>query len=185
MESLALAKNEESRLCELESIIQRNLNSFYEIGMALMEVRDNRLYRAEYDTFEQYCRERWQFGKRVAYQYIESVKVIENVRHGAQTNIEPVNERQTRPLAKLPAKEQREVWQEAVETAPDGKVTAKHVESVVAKTLNKERPPAEESYSSGLVYVEFAISQMERIHPKDTQKQAAWARMRQWLNDNE
>lgn len=182
MESLALAKNEESRLCELESVIQRNLNSFYEIGMALMEVRDNRLYRAEYDTFEQYCRERWQFSKTHANRFIESSKVIENL---TPIGVKPENLEQTRPLAKLHAKEQKEVWQEAVETAPEGKVTAKHVESVVAKTLNKERPPAEESYSSGLVYVEFAISQMERIHPKDTQKQAAWARMRQWLNDNE
>ncbi len=41
------------------------------------------------------------------------------------------NERQARPLSKLPREERHEAWAEAVKTAPRGKITAKHVESVV------------------------------------------------------
>ena len=70
------------------------------------------------------------FARRTAYQFIESAAVVENVRHGAQTL--PTNERQARPLTKLKPDEQAEAWQEAVDSAPDGKVTAKHVENVRA-----------------------------------------------------
>lgn len=84
--------------------------------------RDNRLYRAEYDTFEQYCRERWSFKRDYANKLIASSKVIENLNTIVS---KPVTESQARPLSKLPAKEQKEVWQEAVETAPGGKATDK------------------------------------------------------------
>jgi hypothetical protein len=36
----------------------------------------------------------------------------------------PASERQARPLASLEPEQQREVWQEAVETAPEGKVVS-------------------------------------------------------------
>ena len=39
----------------------------------------------------------------------------------------PETERQARPLSKIALEKQNEVWQEAVSTAPGGKVTARHV----------------------------------------------------------
>lgn len=47
--------------------------------------------------------------------------------------ISPIGEKEIpesvlRPLTSLPPDQQREVFQKAVETAPEGKVTAKHVE---------------------------------------------------------
>src|SRR5690606_682430 len=77
--------------------------------------------------------------RRTAYQYIDAAAVVENVRHGAQT--EPANERQARPLTRLEPDDQPAAWAEAVETAPEGKVTAAHVEAVVAK-WKKPQPEA-------------------------------------------
>lgn len=34
-------------------------DTFIQVRDALREVRDKRLYRAQYDTFEDYCRLRW------------------------------------------------------------------------------------------------------------------------------
>ena len=45
------------------------------------------------------------------------------------------NEAQARPLAIVPREDRPAVWREAVETAPDGKVTARHVRSVVDRRL--------------------------------------------------
>jgi hypothetical protein len=45
----------------------------------------------------------------------------------------PVNEAQARPLASLPPEQQREVWKEAVETAPPSGITAKHVQATVKR----------------------------------------------------
>ena len=59
--------------------------------------------------------------------------------HGTQikdnlSTVVDISERAIRPLTKIKdPEEQREVYQKAVETAPEGKVTAKHVERVVKK----------------------------------------------------
>lgn len=50
-------------------------------------------------TFEAYCRQRWEFGKRRVYQMIEAAAVAEKVNHGA---LPPANEAQARELARLP-----------------------------------------------------------------------------------
>ena len=127
-----------ARLDELEAVIQKNIGAFYEVGRALMEIRDSGLYRdvMGHATFEEYCKVRWDIARRTAYQFIDSVQVIDNVRNCAQT---PVNESQTRPLARLEPDQQRTAWAKAVETAPEGKVTAAHVLKVV-KELTQPKP---------------------------------------------
>ncbi len=89
-----------------------------------------------YETFEAYCKARWLFTQDSAYQFIDSARVIENVSDCLQSA--GANEYQTRPLARLEPEQQREVWQKAVETAPDGKVTALHV-AVVVKEFTAKR----------------------------------------------
>jgi hypothetical protein len=123
-----LNKTEALELRRLEATVERCLKAFWEIGQALCQIRDKRLYRESYKTFEEYCITRWEMSRRSAYQLIEAASVYENVRHGAQ--ILPANERQARPLAALPPEQQREAWAKAVSTAPSGKVTAVHVAQV-------------------------------------------------------
>jgi len=83
---------------------------------------------------------KWDFARRTAYQFIDSVKVIDNVRNCAQTEVLPINESQTRPLARLEPEKQKEAWQRAVETAPNGKVTADHVYKIVKGMRETEAP---------------------------------------------
>jgi len=46
------------------------------VGKALREIRDKRLYKPEYGTFERYCRERWNgMSRRTAYDYIKAASV--------------------------------------------------------------------------------------------------------------
>ena len=101
----------------MEGIIQENIGGFYEVGHALAKIRDQGYYRdvLGFETFEAYCKARWDFGRRTAYQYIDAAKTIENVRHGAQSDVVPVNERQCRPLIKIKDPEvQLIAWQKAV-----------------------------------------------------------------------
>lgn len=116
----------------LEAIINRNLQSFYEVGHALMKIRDDRLYQhkngGQYQTFEDYCRGVWDMSRPRAYQLIDAAEVKTNL----STVVDiPIPERQIRPLTRLEPEKQREAWQKAVETAPEGKVTAAHVQKVV------------------------------------------------------
>jgi len=54
-----------------------------------------------------------------------------------------IPERQTRPLTTLAPEAQRTAWQTAVDTAPNGKVTAAHVQSVVDTMTGKVAPVVE------------------------------------------
>lgn len=140
---LAITKNAQ-RLSELENIINRNLQSFYEVGRALMEIRDNELYKVKngggYGTFEAYCQDTWNFSRSHAYRFIDSVKVIGNL-----SPVGDIPERQLRPLAKLEPEQQREAWKKAVETAPEGKITAAHVANVVKEVTGEKEMACEDS----------------------------------------
>lgn len=130
----ALTRIEESELSRLESIIEKGQQTFVEVGAALMEIRDSGLYKM-FGTFENYCKERWGYNSSRARQLIASAKVTENLK--SVTTVTPTTERQTRPLSSLEPAQQQEAWQKAVETAPEGKVTAKHVQDVVDEMEGK------------------------------------------------
>lgn len=126
---------------QLENVIKQNIGAFYEVGRALMEIRDRGLYKDAlgYDTFEAYCKDRWDFQRTYAYHLIASVKVVDTV--SSLDDIQkPTNQLQTRPLEKLSSDQQRTAWQKAVETAPEGKVTAAHVSKVVREMTEPEKP---------------------------------------------
>ena len=134
--SLSLDGKEKERLQSLEESIHKNLKAFNQVGMALVEIRDSRLYRETHNTFEEYCRDRWDMGRSRVYQLIDSASVQNNL--STTVDILPEHERQARPLTKLAPQLQVEAWQRAVETAPEGKVTAKHVKSVVEEMAEKK-----------------------------------------------
>jgi hypothetical protein len=105
-----LSAAERQRLLELEAAIAPDLRAFERVGRALLEIQKGRLYRADYDTWEDYCRCRWGIGARRGYQLVVFAAVADDVRTiGAQSP----NERQARELADLPAIDRQEVWEEA------------------------------------------------------------------------
>ena len=137
-----LTTSERGLLSSYETVVQQGLDSFVEVGNALAAIRDGRLYRESHQTFEQYCIERWNLSKSRAYQFLRGAEVVERLAECTTVDVMPDNEAQVRPLASLPEEQQAEAWKEAVESAPkdeDGepKITAKHVEQVVAKALDK------------------------------------------------
>lgn len=58
-----LSEGEISKLAECEGIIRRGIKTFVEVGDALLTIRDQRLYREQFKTFEAYCREQWGFSR--------------------------------------------------------------------------------------------------------------------------
>lgn len=125
----ATAEMTREELARHEQVIERGKQTFVEVGLALWEIREGRGYRFEHGTFEDYCQERWGWGRNYANKLISASAVVGNL--GTVVPILPVSETQARPLTQLAPDQQREAWQKAVETAPNGKVTAAHVEHVV------------------------------------------------------
>ena len=117
------------RFFQLEKVIEKGKQGFIEVGTALLIIREEKLFKDTFCTFEEYCNERWGFTKTHANRFIASAKVTENL--APIGVIQPTSESQIRPITKLEPEQQAEVWKKAVETAPEGKITAKHVEKVV------------------------------------------------------
>jgi hypothetical protein len=70
---------ERSKLADLESVVDRGLKTFVEVGHALMEIRDSRLYRATHRTFRAYCEERFGFSDSRGRQLIAAAKTVTDV----------------------------------------------------------------------------------------------------------
>jgi hypothetical protein len=132
-----LSAIERSDLKRCERIIKRGSTVFIQVSEALMEIRDKRLYRENYPTFDGYCQDKWGFTARHGQRLLAAKDVVDNLR---PTGRIPDNERQARPLVGLPAETQREVWQEAIESADDGKITAERVAEIAE--VHKIESPA-------------------------------------------
>lgn len=111
-----------------ELAIERGLKTFYDVGMALLDERDNRLYRESYGTFEDYCEQRWNLSRRRAYQLLDAANIVEDVKNFSHP---PERESHAAELVGLEPNDARTAWEVALDTEPDGGMTAKHIGSVV------------------------------------------------------
>jgi hypothetical protein len=93
-----LVPAERRRLADLERVVERGLQTFYEVGSALLEIREGRLYRETHKTFEGYCRERFGFSSSRGRQLIAATRTVTAV---TQLGIPaPKTEREARELAR-------------------------------------------------------------------------------------
>ena len=139
-----VSTEERDELSQHEGVIERGLKTFVDVGNALLAIRDKRLYRQEHGTFDDYCRERWNMERNYANKLILAAEVVERL--GTIVHILPATESQVRPLTSLEPEQQVEVWQRAVDTAPNGKVTAAHVQAVKDDYLAPEETAEDEGY---------------------------------------
>lgn len=132
-----LNTEERVRLQELESVVEQGLQTFYEVGKALDEILENRLYRETHKTFEAYCREKWGIARRTAYQFIDAAQIMENL--CMNMHIIPPKKNQILPLSGLPPELQLEIWQEAMALSPNGSPTGAAVKRLVEERVGSEK----------------------------------------------
>jgi hypothetical protein len=112
-----LSSADKKALAKHEETIRSGLTSFIEVGRALAEIRDSRLHRDEYESFEAYCQDKWDLARRTAYQKIEAaetVDAIQSVRNYAHL---PLAENHALELAKA-GKDAGKVWAEVLKKSP-------------------------------------------------------------------
>jgi hypothetical protein len=129
-----LTKPERMALKDCEARIARNLEGFYEVGAALLEIKEYELFKP-YKSFTAYLAERWEFTSQRACQLIGSSAVVDNLKAVTIVTTLPSNEGQARELIDLKPSEQSEVWSAVIEEAPTDakgkpKITAKLVKEV-------------------------------------------------------
>jgi hypothetical protein len=143
----SLTDDEIQRRHHLERKVER---SFYDAGKALAELRDARLYRDRWHTWENYVAERFGFKWNYAHKQIVAAEVVDNLLEAygetctnrtesvTPTGTLPTAETQVRPLVALDPEVRATVWKTAVDKA-NGKVpTEKLVKETVKEFLNRE-----------------------------------------------
>jgi hypothetical protein len=139
---------ESVRLADCERKIRSGLQTFVEVGRALADIRDGRLYRQTHETFEAYCGMEFGLTRKRAYDLMGASDVVDAL---AQINGEPVDdvgmppmgdipiptsERQARELSGLPAETAAKVMRTAVDLGD--RVTASSIRT--ARDLVAPRP---------------------------------------------
>jgi len=110
-----------------------------------------------FKTFSEYCAEKWGMGKAYANRLIGGRQVAINLapRDALCTacEIQPIYEKQVRPLAVLEPVQQCEVWEEAVRSADGKVVTFKQVKATVTElTAPAPEPNPPSASHSGFAY---------------------------------
>jgi hypothetical protein len=158
------------RACE--AVIEQGLAQFIEVGNALLTIKNQGLFRANYETFEQYLHHRWDLSIRRAYQLMGASQTVETIKRAnkstnQQSSTEPMvqpsngylplpaNERQARALSSLPPSDQPKAWQQAVATARGGQPSAREVATIVQEIKHPGSAPITPSRKSRL-YVDIA-----------------------------
>jgi hypothetical protein len=170
-------------LVNLERAVRQGLQVFYRVGEALAEIRDRKLYKQHgFTDFRDYLRDYWNMGKSKAYRLIDAAEVMKNITesksvpHGGQNY--PKSERITRELAKAPSEIQAEVWEKAVETAPDHNPTAAHTRAVVAEIINIDNKESLNTISQKTIINDFEVGQIVCIKSDRSDKRLLGYHMR-------
>jgi len=148
---------------ELEKIIERGFKSYLEVGFALLEIRERKLYKQlGYKNFESYCIDRWKIKRAYANRQILASKVVSNLKQATiVTKNLPQNESQVRPIANLDVDLQRTIWTEAIEVAggtPTAKVV-KEVKTKLMKEIEKQSTPTHEDIQAIIEIGDICIIQ--------------------------
>lgn len=139
--------DERNELERCEVVIRQGLETFIEVYSAYKVIREKRLYRSEFSTFEEYCQIKWGMPRRHINRMIAAGDTVVNL--GPMGPILPATERQTRPLTSLEPEIQREAWKEVVHQSQEtGKpITAATVQQVAEqwKPINQDVRQAKET----------------------------------------
>jgi len=155
-------------LTRLEKTIEAHRSNFYRAGRALMEIRDDALYRALlFDSFEVYVKTRWDMSKSQAYRLIEASKVMNNL-SPIGDGILPANEAQVRVLSGLNESDQRRVWKGFISSGMA--MSASNIRKLV-KPAKPENHPVSRIDIISASFKKTVLTMLEQIR---------WARNDQW-----
>jgi hypothetical protein len=134
----------------LERRIERGLQTFREVGEALAEIRDKRLFRTTHATFESYVSDRWHMQRARAYQLMGAAEVAKVL---GPSGGDLVNEGQARelvPLLHADPKLVTKAWEEVRSTGEP--ITAPVIRKAAARVVgNPEAPPDKPSPTGRLM----------------------------------
>jgi hypothetical protein len=139
------AANKE-RYFTLKDIVRQNIGATRKLWGALKAIKEEKLYRIEYDTWEQFCLGQHDLTPQHANFLIEAESLSSTLKplvinKKSEENLHFLNTAQVRELKKLPPQEQSMVIDRVSEKGP---VTTKAIKLHVAEKKSETKPASEE-----------------------------------------
>lgn len=146
----ALSADEVKKLGECEQAIRENTKMFFLAGDALIQINEERLYKAEFKSFDKYCEGRWGFSGSHARRLMEASELVKKLRSGIPGLGDqelPQNEFQARLFMDLRSEKKHwaRSWKKFLEVVRKSKlpITAALIRKVIgAKDAEKSAPKA-------------------------------------------
>lgn len=130
-----LSETEAVRFAQHEQVIERGWRHFIEVGEALIDIRDQQLYREQYQSFTDYMRLRWDMPVSRAYQQMRAASAMHFLAEIEGVTVMPKNELVARTLGSLISQGQdalvAEAWARAVTMAEGRPPTAAQTEKAI------------------------------------------------------
>ena len=124
-----LTDAERANLFACETVIESGWQTFVQVGLSFAQIRDERLYKEEYNTFEAYCRAKWEYGRNYVDRLISAAQVFTHLM--TNSHQKPERETQVRPLVGLSPADAQQAWERAVAVAGGRNVTERLVKQIV------------------------------------------------------
>ena len=131
----SLSPTERDQLTQAEEQIQSGLNTFITIGQQLVLIRENKLYRENYNTFEDYMLGRWNIKKSTGYDYINGYKFASQLQESTTVDINDLKPSFTRLLQKYDPQTQVNLYTRATVIAQNEEtdITSKHINLAITE----------------------------------------------------
>jgi len=149
-----LSVTEGMLLQDLEKEIKQHKDSFIKCGVALAKIRDQKLFRKDYATFEEYCQDIWGWSANYGRRLISMSSIAKACPVGTVST-----ERQARALAPVPEEHRAEVIKLA---SSSGSATASSIASAAKVVKAKFTPPAAVLDETGIAIPEIPMKYWNR-----------------------
>lgn len=120
-----------------EAVIAKGNKSFFELGDALNAIRNSKLYRESYRTFEDYVEKKWLMSRPNAYRRMFAAEMMGVLT--AEGGTLPRNESQLRPFSvlKVERDDWKTMWSYIVKQAKSKPLTAVLITELILKKQGK------------------------------------------------
>ncbi len=118
-----------SQLKEQEEIIERGLRGLMNANWALKKIKDEKLYKENYATYSEYCRERWKYTPQYMNRLLRSSTLLETLKTETIVSVLPESEAQSNVLLK--SENPAATWVKAQKETGKEQPTAKEIKASI------------------------------------------------------
>ena len=121
------------------SLLEKQVESgFSNAANALREIKESKIYKKQYGTWENYLKDRWGYSKMWYSHLISASEVVDNIEKVNNCLPKPSNIGQARELSTLEPAQQVEVWEAVTEKYEPKEITAAKIKEVRQEILEPE-----------------------------------------------